>query len=75
MNYPWLLGVTPRDVAAVIEAYSPDRVLVETDSAGILQSDIFAFKRTIFELYRLGLDLDTIRQVVYENPREVLNAE
>lgn len=75
VSYPWLLGVTPRDIAAVIEEYGPDRVLVETDSAGILRSDVFAFKRTIFELYRLGLDLDTIRQVVYENPREVLHTE
>ncbi|UPM45223.1 TatD family hydrolase [Halocatena salina] len=75
VSYPWLLGVTPRDVATVIEKYGPDRVLVETDSAGILRSDVFAFKRTIFELYRLGIDLDTIRQVVYENPRDVLNPE
>lgn len=75
VSYPWLLGVTPRDVAAVIEKYGPDRVLVETDSAGVLRSDVFAFKRTIFELYRMGLDIDTIRQVVYENPRQILYAE
>lgn len=72
VSYPWLLGVTPRDVAAVIKEYGPDRVLVETDSAGILRSDIFSFKRTIFELYRLGLDVETIRQVVYKNPNELV---
>jgi predicted metal-dependent TIM-barrel fold hydrolase len=72
VSYPWLLGVTPRDVAAVIEEYGPERVLVETDSAGILQSDVFSFKRTIFELYRLGLSADTIRRVVYENPKELV---
>ncbi|WP_248905516.1 hypothetical protein [Halocatena marina] len=73
VSYPWLLGVTPQDVVAVIDEYGPDRVLIETDSAGILRSDVFAFKRTIFELYRLDLDLATIRQVVDENPRKVLN--
>jgi predicted metal-dependent TIM-barrel fold hydrolase len=73
VSYPWLLGVTPRDVAAVIEEYGPERVLVETDSAGILRSDVFSFKRTIFELYRLGLDVDTIRSVVYENPKEIVD--
>jgi predicted metal-dependent TIM-barrel fold hydrolase len=73
VSYPWLLGVTPRDVAAVIEEYGPERVLVETDSAGILRSDVFSFKRTIFELYRLGLDVDTIRSVVYENPRGLVD--
>jgi predicted metal-dependent TIM-barrel fold hydrolase len=72
VSYPWLLGVTPRDVATVIKEYGPDRVLVETDSAGILRTDVFSFKRTIFELYRLGIGIDTIRQVVYENPQRIL---
>jgi predicted metal-dependent TIM-barrel fold hydrolase len=73
VSYPWLLGVTPRDVAAVIKEYGPDRILVETDSAGILRSDVFSFKRTIFELYRMGLDIETIKTVVYENPQRLLD--
>ncbi|MFC6766602.1 TatD family hydrolase [Natrinema soli] len=73
VSYPWLLGVTPTDVAEVVAEYGPDRILVETDSAGVLRSDVFAFKRTILEMYRMGLDVETIRQVVYENPRDVLN--
>jgi hypothetical protein len=73
ISYPWLQGVTPRDVAEVIEEYGPDRVLVETDSAGILRTDVFSLKRTIFELYRLGVDVETIEQVVYENPQRILS--
>lgn len=73
VSYPWLHDVTPRDVAAVIEEYGPERVLLETDSAGVLRNDIFALKRTLFELYRLGLDLDTIRTVAFENPMELLS--
>ncbi|WP_137290499.1 TatD family hydrolase [Natronorubrum halophilum] len=73
VSYPWLLGVTPTDVAEVVAEYGPDRILVETDSAGVLRSDVFAFKRTILEMYRMGLDVETIRQVVYENPRDVLD--
>jgi predicted metal-dependent TIM-barrel fold hydrolase len=72
VSYPWLLGVSPTDVAEVVAEYGPDRILVETDSAGILRSDLFAFKRTILEMYRMGLDVETIRQVVYENPKDVL---
>ncbi|QLK27268.1 TatD family hydrolase [Natrinema zhouii] len=73
VSYPWLLGVTPTDVAEVVAEYGPDRILVETDSAGVLRSDVFAFKRTILEMYRMGLDIETIRQVVYENPQDVLS--
>lgn len=71
-SYPWLHDVTPRDIAAVIDEYGPDRVLLETDSAGVLESDVFSFKRTLFELYRLGLDIDTIRTVAYDNPMELI---
>ena len=58
-------------VAAAIEEYGPDRVLVETDCANVLDTDVFSVKRTILELYRLGIDIDDIRQVVFENPRSV----
>ena len=73
ISYPWLLGTTARDVAAVVEEYGPDRVMMETDSAGILRSDVFSFRRAIFDLYRLGIEVETIREVVYENPRRVLS--
>ena len=72
VSYPWLLGVSPADVAAVVAEYGPERILVETDSAGVLRSEVFAFKRTLHEMYRRGLDVNTIRQVVYENPQSVL---
>ncbi|MEY7851638.1 TatD family hydrolase [Natrarchaeobius sp. A-rgal3] len=72
VSYPWLLGVGARDVAAVIDEYGPERVLVETDAANVLRGDAFAFKRTIFDLYRMGIDVETIRTVVYENPQSLL---
>jgi len=34
-------------------------------------ADVLAIKRAVFELYRLGIDVDAIRRVVYENPREL----
>lgn len=73
VSYPWLLGVEPHHVAEIVAEYGPDRILVETDSAGILRSDVFAYKRTIFELYRMGIDIDDIRQIVFENPQELLD--
>ena len=71
IGHSWLVGVTPEDVADAIETYGPDRIMVDTDCANVLRTDPFALKRAIFELYRLGIDEDAIRQVVLENPRDV----
>ncbi len=71
VGYPWLTGIDAADVANAIEAYGPERVMVDTDCANVLKTDVFSVKRAILELYRLGVDEETIRQVVYETPREV----
>jgi len=71
LGYPWLTGVTAADVADAIDRYGPDRILVETDCANILRTDVRSVKRAILELYRLGVDEDDIRQVVLTNPSDV----
>lgn len=71
VGYPWLTGVDATDVAEAIREYGPDRVMVDTDCANVLRTDVFSVKRTALELYRLGIDEAEIRQVVFENPREV----
>jgi len=71
IGHSWLVGVTVADVAEAIEAYGPERIMVDTDCANVLRTDPFALKRAIFELYRLGIDEDAIRRVVYENARDV----
>ena len=71
IGHSWLVGVDATDVAAVIDEYGPDRVLVDTDCANVLRTDPYALKRAIFELYRLGVDVEDIRKIVLENPREV----
>ena len=71
IGYPWLTGVTAEDVAAVVREYGPDRVMVDTDCANVLRTDVFSIKRAILELYRLGLSEETIEQIVLENPKEV----
>ncbi|WP_423747454.1 TatD family hydrolase (plasmid) [Haladaptatus sp. SPP-AMP-3] len=75
VGYPWLTGVTAADVAEVIREYGPDRILVETDCANVLRTDVFSVKRTIFDLYRMGISESDIRQVVFENPRNVFSLE
>lgn len=75
VGYPWLTGVTAHDVAAAIETYGPDRIMVDSDNAGTIKSDFFAIKRTVFELYRMGVDLGDIKQVVYDTPREVFDLD
>lgn len=71
VGYPWLTGVTAADVATAIETYGPNRIMLNTDCAGTLKTDPFAIKRSIFELYHRGIDVETIKQVVYENPTDV----
>ncbi len=71
IGHSWLVGVDVADVADVIDTYGPDRVMVDTDCANVLRTDPYAIKRAILELYRYGIDPDTIRQVVLENPRSV----
>jgi predicted metal-dependent TIM-barrel fold hydrolase len=71
LGYPWLTGVDATDVARAVEEYGPGRVLVDTDCANVLRTDVFSVKRAIVELYRLGLSEREIRQIVLENPREV----
>lgn len=71
VGYPWLTGVDATDVARAVEEYGADRVLVDTDCANVLRTDVFSVKRAIFELYRLGLSEAQIRQIVVENPRDV----
>ena len=75
IGHSWLIGVDAEDVADAIDAYGPDRIMIDTDCANILRTDPYAIKRAIFELYRYGIDTDAIRQVVLENPREVYGFE
>ena len=71
IGQPWMTGVSAATVAEAIDRYGPERVMVDTDAANVLRSDVSAIKRAILELYRRGIDVDDIRQVVYENPRDV----
>jgi hypothetical protein len=70
---PWLRGVEVTDVAAVVEEYGADRVVIDTDLAGSMDCDPFAMKRAMLALARLGLDRTTIRTVVYDNPRSLFD--
>jgi len=73
IGHSWLVGVSAADVADAIDEYGPDRIMIDTDCANVLRTDPFALKRAIFELYRYGIDVDAIRQVVLENPRAVFD--
>ncbi|MFC5134456.1 MULTISPECIES: TatD family hydrolase [Haloferacaceae] len=71
IGHSWLIGVDAADVANAIDEYGPERIMIDTDCANVLRTDPYAVKRAIFELYRYGIDVDDIRTVVYENPRDV----
>ena len=71
IGHSWLIGVDAADVADAIDEYGPERIMIDTDCANVLRTDPDAVKRAVFELYRYGIDVDDIRTVVYENPRDV----
>ncbi|QUO48030.1 TatD family hydrolase [Halorubrum ruber] len=71
IGHSWLVGVDAADVANAIDEYGPERIMIDTDTANVLRTDPYAVKRAIFELYRYGIDVEDIRTVVYENPRDV----
>lgn len=71
IGHSWLIGVDAEDVANAIDEYGPERIMIDTDCANVLRTDPYAIKRAIFELYRYGIDPESIRRVVLENPREV----
>ena len=70
IGQPWLTGVSAATVADAISRYGPERVMVETDAANVLRSDVLAVKRAVLDLYRRGVDVDDVRRVVWDNPRE-----
>jgi predicted metal-dependent TIM-barrel fold hydrolase len=75
VGYPWLTGVDATTVADAIREYGPDRVMMDTDCANVLRTDVFSVKKAILELYRLGIDENEIRQVVLENPTRVFGLD
>ena len=75
IGHSWLIGVDAADVADAIDEYGPERIMIDTDCANVLRTDPYALKRAIFELYRYGIDVDDIRRVVLENPRDVFGFE
>lgn len=75
IGHSWLVGVDAAVVADAIDEYGPERILVDTDCANVLRTDPDAIKRAILDLYRYGIEPDAIRQVVYENPRDVFGID
>ncbi|MFB6156432.1 MAG: TatD family hydrolase [Haloferacaceae archaeon] len=71
----WLRGVDARDVAAAVEGYGADRVLVDSDLIGAMRTDPFVIPRTAMDLLRLGLSREQVEQVLYENPKTVLGLD
>ena len=71
VGHEWMTGVSAGTVADAIHAYGPDRIMMDTDCANVIRCDPLDYKRAVLELYRLGVDVEDIRTVVLENPREV----
>lgn len=71
LGQSWFSGITAETVADAIDEYGPERITVDTDAANVIRSDVFSLKRAIFGLFQFGIDVDAIRRVVLENPREI----
>ena len=70
-----LKGVMTSDIAAAIEEYGPDRILVNSDMMGYRECDLLCMARTIQELVILGIPADDVRTVVYENPKTIMGLD
>ncbi len=71
VSAPWLRNIDVEVIAEAIETYGSDRIIIDTDLAGSLKNDPFCMKRTMFDLARLGVSESDIRNVVYENPKQL----
>jgi predicted metal-dependent TIM-barrel fold hydrolase len=71
----WIRTTTVEDVAETIRTYGPERIIVDSDVAGMYQTEPFAMKKTMLDLVRHGIDPADVRRVVYENPKDVLGLE
>lgn len=67
--------MSPEDVAAVVREYGADWIMVDTDCANVLWTDVFSLKRAIIKLYRLGLSEDNIRKIMLKNPSAVFGLD
>lgn len=69
--------IGPEDVAAAIEEYGSDRIMVDSDLLAGLYADDAALtmRRMTLDLLRLGVDPEDVKNVVYENPRTVLGLD
>ena len=67
--------VGPTDIAAAIDEYGAERLLVDSDLASSIYTDgdAFLIRRLILDLLRLGISPNDVRQVVYENPASVFD--
>ena len=63
------------DVAEIVKTHGPDRIVLDTDFSGVAMNTPFGMKEAILELLRLGIAPETVRQVVYENPRSMLGLD
>lgn len=67
--------VRSEDVAAAIEAYGPDRLVLDADVSNHKKFEPMAVKRTVLDLLRLGMDPADVRTVAYENARDLLGLD
>ncbi|MFB6159573.1 MAG: TatD family hydrolase [Haloferacaceae archaeon] len=70
-----LKGVTSEDIADVVHEYGPDRVILDSDAMGYRHSDERCIAETLGDLHRLGVGVDALRQIAFENPRDLLGLD
>ncbi|MBI2849162.1 MAG: TatD family hydrolase [Chloroflexi bacterium] len=70
--HPTKLSATA--AARLIEAYGGDSVIMNSDVAGAA-SDVLALPKAIWEMRGLGISIDTISKVVFDNARELYRVE
>jgi predicted metal-dependent TIM-barrel fold hydrolase len=65
----------PVDAAKMLRDAPLDRVMVDSDTALRVTSDVLAVPKKLLEMKKLGFKEEEIEKVVYENPRRVFNLD
>jgi predicted metal-dependent TIM-barrel fold hydrolase len=65
-----LRHTNPFYFADVVERYGPERLMINSDHVAYISCDLLAIPKAIREMRRRGIDVPTIRRVVFDNANE-----
>jgi len=69
---PWR-GLTPQEAAKILKDCDLNRVLIDSDCNSTMPSDPLSVPRTVLEMRKAGFSEESIKKVVFDNPKRIFN--